>query len=110
MAFATQDAIAVARRMLAQGVPLLAIPDNYYDDLAARTELGEDDDRAAARAQRPLRGSPDGEFLHFFTETVGDRLFFEVVERRGAYDGYGVLNSPVRLSAQLHQVVGARPV
>jgi 4-hydroxyphenylpyruvate dioxygenase len=34
---------------------------------------------------------------------VGDRLFFEVVERRGGYDGYGALDSPVRLSAQQYQ-------
>ena len=41
-----------------------------------------------------------GELLHFFTEVVGDRLFFEVLERRGGYDGYGAANSPVRLGAQ----------
>jgi 4-hydroxyphenylpyruvate dioxygenase len=41
-----------------------------------------------------------GELRHFFTETVGDRLFFEVVERRGSYDGYGAANSGVRLAAQ----------
>jgi 4-hydroxyphenylpyruvate dioxygenase len=109
VAFATHDAIAVARRMRKQGVPLLAIPDNYYDDLAARTELDEDTIRRLRELNVLYEGSPDGEFLHFFTETVGGRLFFEVVERRGAYDGYGALNSPVRLSAQLHQVVGAHP-
>ena len=95
--------------MREQGVPLLAIPGNYYDDLAARTELGDDALERAARARRPLRGRPDGEFLHFFTETVGGRLFFEVVQRRGGYDGYGALNSPVRLSAQLYQVAGVPP-
>jgi 4-hydroxyphenylpyruvate dioxygenase len=109
VAFACRDALAVARRMCERGVPLLVIPDNYYDDLAARTELGD----AAIEMLRELNvlyeGSPDGEFLHFFTATVGERLFFEVVERRGGYDGYGALNSPVRLSAQLHQVVGAHP-
>jgi 4-hydroxyphenylpyruvate dioxygenase len=52
---------------------------------------------------------PSGELLHFFTEMVGERLFFEVVERRGSYDGYGAANSPVRLSAQLRPAVGARP-
>ena len=107
VAFATHDAIAVARRMREQGVPLLAIPGNYYDDLAARTDLDEDTIEALRELNVLYEGSPAGEFLHFFTETVGDRLFFEVVERRGAYDGYGALNSPVRLSAQLHQAVGA---
>ena len=41
-----------------------------------------------------------GELLHFFTQMIGDRLFLEVVERRGSYDGYGAANSPVRLAAQ----------
>jgi 4-hydroxyphenylpyruvate dioxygenase len=109
VAFATHDAIAVARRMRERGVPLLAIPDNYYDDLAARTELDGDTIESLRELDVLYEGSPVGEFLHFFTETVGDRLFFEVVERRGAYDGYGALNSPVRLSAQLHQVAGAQP-
>jgi 4-hydroxyphenylpyruvate dioxygenase len=101
VAFASRDAIAAARRLREHGVPLLAIPDNYYDDLAARTDL----DEAAIETLRELdvlyEASPAGELLHFFTESVGNRLFFEVVERRGAYDGYGALNSPVRLSAQL---------
>lgn len=44
--------------------------------------------------------APGGEFLHFYTPTIGDRLFFEVVERRGSYDGYGAANAPVRMTAQ----------
>jgi 4-hydroxyphenylpyruvate dioxygenase len=109
VAFASHDAIALARRMREQGVPLLAIPDNYYDDLAARTELDEKTIERLRELDVLYEDSPTGELLHFFTETIGDRLFFEVVERRGAYDGYGALNSPVRLSAQLYQVVGAHP-
>ena len=31
-----------------------------------------------------------GELLHFYTQQAGPGLFFEVVERRGGYDGYGV--------------------
>ena len=58
VAFASHDAIAAARRMREQGVPLLAIPDNYYDDLAARTELDDAMHRDAARARGPLRGRP----------------------------------------------------
>ena len=40
-----------------------------------------------------------GEFLHFYTRTVGS-VFFEFTERRGGYDGYGAANAPVRLAAQ----------
>ena len=42
-----------------------------------------------------------GEFFHLFTPTVGGDLFFEVVQRVGGYEGYGEVNSAVRLSAQL---------
>ncbi len=48
----------------------------------------------------------DGEFLHFYTATVGS-VFFEMVERRGGYDGYGAPNAPVRHAVQydhLHQL------
>ena len=34
-------------------------------------------------------------------------LFFEIVERRGGYDGYGAANSPVRVAAQRAPVVSA---
>jgi hypothetical protein len=42
-----------------------------------------------------------GEFLHFYTRTVG-AVFFEFVQRRGDYDDYGTDNAPVRLAAQRH--------
>lgn len=40
-----------------------------------------------------------GEFVHFYTATIGD-LFLEFVERDGGYDGYGAGNAPIRLAAQ----------
>ena len=39
VAFACADALAAARAMRERGVPLLAVPDNYYDDLEARLEI-----------------------------------------------------------------------
>jgi 4-hydroxyphenylpyruvate dioxygenase len=86
--------------MRERGVAPLSIPDNYYDDLAARLDI---DPRLTA-AMRELGVLYDqarsGELLHFYTPVVGGRLFFEVVERRGAYDGYGAANAPVRMTAQ----------
>ncbi len=46
-----------------------------------------------------------GEFVHFYTRTVGT-VFFEFVQRRGGYDGYGADNAPVRLAAQRRGPVG----
>ena len=49
----------------------------------------------------------DGEFLHFYTEILGGRVFFEVVQRIGAYAGYGEANSPVRMAAHRRQRLGS---
>ncbi|MBE1582031.1 bifunctional sugar phosphate isomerase/epimerase/4-hydroxyphenylpyruvate dioxygenase family protein [Nonomuraea angiospora] len=97
VALACDDVVAVARRLRAEHPELLLpIPANYYDDLEARhddvdpklRELGVLYDRDA-----------HGEFLHLYTVTVG-RVFFELVQRTGGYQGYGAVNAPIRLSVQ----------
>jgi 3-dehydroshikimate dehydratase len=109
VAFACDDAIATARAMRDRGVPLLAIPANYYEDLAARTEL----DPAFIERIRELGvlydASDDGELLHFYTAMAGPGLFFEVLERRGGYQAYGAANSPVRMAAQRRESALAQP-
>jgi len=102
VAFASHDALAAARRMAERGAPPLAIPENYYDDLAAR--IGLDADLIDAMRDLGVLYDRDarGELLHFYTPPVAGRLFFEVVERRGGYDGYGAANAPVRMAAQRH--------
>ena len=48
-------------------------------------------------------GTRDGEFLHFYTEVLGGRVFFEVVQRIGGYAGYGEVNAPIRMAAHRRQ-------
>jgi 4-hydroxyphenylpyruvate dioxygenase len=108
VAFACGDIFAAARTMRERGVPLLPVPDNYYDDLASRTEL----DPALSARMRELgilydADSSGGELLHFYTAMIGPSLFFEVLERRAGYDGYGAANSPVRMAAQLRRASSA---
>jgi 4-hydroxyphenylpyruvate dioxygenase len=112
VAFATDDALAAARAARAAGAPVLDIPDNYYDDLDARLAPPS----ALLTEMRALGvlydRDADGEFLHFYTEILGGRVFFEVVQRIGGYAGYGELNSPVRMAAHRRQRdsgVGAGP-
>jgi 4-hydroxyphenylpyruvate dioxygenase len=106
IAFAVDDLVATARAATARGLDFLQIPANYYEDLDARFGL----DPAFLATLRELNllydRDADGEFLHFYTATVGS-VFFEMVERRGAYDGYGAPNAPVRHAVQydhLHQL------
>ncbi len=42
----------------------------------------------------------DGEFFQFYSRTYGEGFFFEVVERRNGYRGYGAANAPFRIAAQ----------
>ncbi|PXY22687.1 bifunctional sugar phosphate isomerase/epimerase/4-hydroxyphenylpyruvate dioxygenase family protein [Prauserella muralis] len=99
VALATGDIFACARAMRARGAPLLSIPDNYYDDLDARLDL----DPALLAALRECHVLYDrdehGELFHCHTEVLGDRVFFEIVQRHGGYAGYGVPNAPVRMAA-----------
>ncbi len=45
-----------------------------------------------------------GEFLHFFTEMLGSRVFFEVVQRIDGYAGFGDPHSvPLRMAAHRRQ-------
>lgn len=101
VAFECADILAVGEEIRARGLVALEIPGNYYEDLAARSEL----DSGLLGAMRELgvlydRDPAGGEFLHLFTPTIGGHLFFEVVERRGGYAGYGAANAPVRMAAQ----------
>ncbi|MBV9682470.1 MAG: sugar phosphate isomerase/epimerase and 4-hydroxyphenylpyruvate domain-containing protein [Solirubrobacterales bacterium] len=100
VAVACGDIFLVAQRMRERGVGPLSIPDNYYDDLAARLDLEPDLIELMREHDVLYDRARGGEFLHFYTPTVGERLFFEVVERRGDYDGYGAANAPVRMTAQ----------
>jgi 4-hydroxyphenylpyruvate dioxygenase len=106
IAFAVDDLVAAARAARDRGLDFLQIPANYYEDLDARFAL-EPDFLATLRELNLLYDrDADGEFLHFYTATVGS-VFFEMVERRGAYDGYGAPNAPVRHAVQydhLHQL------
>ncbi|MFD9737687.1 TIM barrel protein [Umezawaea sp. NPDC059074] len=99
VAFTTADALAAATAMRARGAPLLDIPANYYDDLDAR--LAPAQDFLAALRENSVLYDRDahGEFLHFFTEVLGDRVYFEVVQRIGAYAGYGAVNAPIVMAA-----------
>jgi len=100
VAFSTDDAIACAAAMRALGAPPLTIPDNYYADLDARLGL-QPGLLAALRTHSILYDRDEkGAYLHFYTEMLGSRVFFAVVQRVGGYDGYGgPVSAPVRMAA-----------
>jgi 4-hydroxyphenylpyruvate dioxygenase len=99
IAFAVDDLVATARDCKARGLEFLEIPANYYEDLDARFGLAPDFLATLQELNLLYDRDADGEFLHFYTATVGS-VFFEMVERRGTYDGYGAPNAPVRHAVQ----------
>ena len=100
IAFGTDDGIASARAMRALGAPLLTIPDNYYTDLDARLALPPDLLAALRELSIMYDRDESGTYLHFYTEMLGSRVFFAVVQRIDGYRGYGgSVSAPVRMAA-----------
>ena len=99
IAFAVDDLVATARAARERGLEFLQIPANYYEDLDARFDLEPGFLATLQELNLLFDLDANGEFLHFYTATVGS-VFFEMVERRGNYDGYGAPNAPVRHAVQ----------
>ncbi len=99
IALASDDILRTVGRLTANGIDFLAIPENYYDDLGARSDL--DPGRIERLRAANILYDRDGaaEFLHAYTRTLDGGFYFEIVERRG-YRGYGAVNAPIRLAAQ----------
>ncbi len=102
IAFAVPDLVATARAARDRGLEFLQIPANYYEDLDARFHLDPQFLATLKDLNLLYDRDADGEFLHFYTATVGS-VFFEMVERRGNYQGYGAPNAPVRHAVQYEQ-------
>jgi 4-hydroxyphenylpyruvate dioxygenase len=99
IAFATDDIVATAARLKQNGVEILHIPENYYDDLEARVDLPAERLDVLKANNILYDKDADGEYLQIYTRSFKDLFFLEIVERRG-YKGFGAVNAPIRLNAQ----------
>jgi 4-hydroxyphenylpyruvate dioxygenase len=107
IAIAVDDVVGAVRRLRACGMPMLPIPVNYYDDLGAKYGLEQAvlDEWSALGVM--MERSGEGEILHAYSAPFDERFFFEIIERRHGYDGYGAANAPFRLAA-LAQIAQAQ--
>jgi 4-hydroxyphenylpyruvate dioxygenase len=99
IAFACENIFFAAEQALLSGLALLKIPDLYYDDLEAKFDF-EKNTLDRMRKLNILYDKDDvGSYWQFYTQVFADRFFFEVVQRQN-YDGYGAVNTAIRLAAQ----------
>jgi 4-hydroxyphenylpyruvate dioxygenase len=101
VAIRSADIVETARAISAHGLSVLPVPENYYEDLAAR--LGLD----AASVETYRRGNilydedQAGRVMrHCYVTSGQGGVLFEIVEREPGYTGYGAGNALVRMAAQ----------
>jgi 4-hydroxyphenylpyruvate dioxygenase len=100
IALRTGDIFATSEKLTGKGFRPLEISPNYYDDLEARFAL-ERDLLDRLRAANVLYDRDEhGEYFQLYSPSYGEGFFFEIVERRGGYRGYGAANAQFRIAAQ----------
>jgi 4-hydroxyphenylpyruvate dioxygenase len=100
IAFSTADIFTTLDRIRANGIQLIRIPENYYDDLESKTDLSDVQIERLKANNILYDGVGSGEYFQAYTQTFDGRFFFEIVERRGDYSGFGAPNAQIRLAAQ----------
>ncbi|WP_420101745.1 bifunctional sugar phosphate isomerase/epimerase/4-hydroxyphenylpyruvate dioxygenase family protein [Bosea sp. (in: a-proteobacteria)] len=106
IALTTDNIVGTVRNLVANGVAMLPIPENYYDDLEARSDLPAHEIDVLKALNILYDGDAGGSFHQAYTQTLDGGLFFEIVQRDG-YAGYGAPNAGIRLTAQARL---ARPI
>lgn len=100
MAFLTDDIFETSDLLKASGFPRLEISADYYSDLQALFNL--DSDFVSKLKDGNILYSKRGrsEYFQIYSIPIFEGFFFEIVERKNGYQGYGARNAPTRLVAQ----------
>ncbi|MBO6892438.1 MAG: sugar phosphate isomerase/epimerase and 4-hydroxyphenylpyruvate domain-containing protein [Roseibium sp.] len=101
IAFLTDDIFETSNILDAAGFPRLEMPANYYDDL--RVRFGLDMELVETMRSANILYDREGgtEYFQIYSQPIFNGFFFEIVERRSGYQGYGASNAPIRLAAQM---------
>lgn len=100
MAFLTDDIFETSNLLEASGFPRLEISANYYTDLQVLFDL-EPEFVSKLKEGNILYSKRDkSEYFQIYSTPIFDGFFFEIVERKNGYQGYGSRNAPTRLAAQ----------
>lgn len=100
IALLTADIFHTADKLHDLGFQPLPMPPNYYDDLAARFDLDADLMEAMRASNILYDRDQQGDFFQIYSRPLENGMFFEIVQRRNGYNGYGAPNAPFRIAAQ----------
>ncbi|MHA7889187.1 bifunctional sugar phosphate isomerase/epimerase/4-hydroxyphenylpyruvate dioxygenase family protein [Roseicyclus sp.] len=100
VALATDDIFETASALTTHGFLALPIPGNYYADLAARFELEPTLLERISACDILYDRDGRGEYFQLYSRPFAGGMFFEIVQRRGDYAGFGAPNAPFRIAAQ----------
>jgi 4-hydroxyphenylpyruvate dioxygenase len=86
IAVATDDIVFTISEMRKRGVEFLYVPGTYYDTVADRVGIIEEDLNELKKWGIMVDRDEEGYLLQIFTKPVEDRptLFFEIIQRKGA--------------------------
>lgn len=86
IAIATNDIVHAVTEMRKRGVEFLHVPGTYYDTVAERVGIIEEDLLTLKKLGIMVDRDEEGYLLQIFTKPVEDRptLFFEIIQRKGA--------------------------
>ncbi len=102
IAFLTDDIFETSEHLAASKFQRLEIAGNYYDDLKVHFGLSSQTISTLREAHILYDREGDAEYFQIYGLPIFNGFFFEIVQRKGGYQGYGARNAPIRLAAQLH--------
>jgi 4-hydroxyphenylpyruvate dioxygenase len=100
IAFLTDDIFETSNLLAEAKFQRLEISPNYYSNLHNEFGLSVELVQQLKSGNILYSQHDDGEYFQIYSQSIFNGLFFEVVERRNRYDGYGAENAPIRLAAQ----------
>jgi len=100
IALLTDDIFETSEILTQHDFGRLQIPQNYYADLRATFGLDPEFVEQLQTGSILYDSDGAGEYFQIYSRTMFNGFFFEIVQRKGGYAGFGARNAPIRLAAQ----------
>lgn len=100
IALATHDIFETSDILAGLGFERLSISPNYYDDIASRFDIEPEVLDRLKSANILYDEDAHGAFFQIYSKPFAGGIFFEILQRKDGYQGYGAPNAPFRIAAQ----------